>query len=69
MNASRLVDYLDHMRQAAMDARTFVEEMSKSDFLADKRTQQAVIMKRHGVKIELFDNLKGLFKRKPAPSK
>jgi YidC/Oxa1 family membrane protein insertase len=31
--------------------------------------QQAVIMRRHGVKIELFDNLKGMFKRKPAPSK
>ncbi|WP_184395350.1 membrane protein insertase YidC [Rhizobium sp. BK650] len=31
--------------------------------------QQSVIMKRHGVKIELFDNLKGIFKRKPAPSK
>ncbi|AYC99473.1 membrane protein insertase YidC [Neorhizobium sp. NCHU2750] len=32
-------------------------------------TQQAVIMKRHGAKIELFDNLKTLFKRKPAPTK
>ncbi|MGE6741947.1 membrane protein insertase YidC [Allorhizobium pseudoryzae] len=32
-------------------------------------TQQALIMKRHGVKIELFDNLKGLFRRKPAQSK
>ncbi|NWJ24693.1 membrane protein insertase YidC [Rhizobium sp. RM] len=32
-------------------------------------TQQAVIMKRHGAKIELFDNLKGLFKRKPVQSK
>ncbi|QPB21887.1 membrane protein insertase YidC [Rhizobium sp. 007] len=31
--------------------------------------QQGVIMRRHGVKIELFDNLKGLFRRKPAPSK
>ncbi|SIR13990.1 protein translocase subunit yidC [Rhizobium sp. RU35A] len=31
--------------------------------------QQSLIMKRHGVKIELFDNLKGLFKRKPAASK
>ena len=31
--------------------------------------QQSIIMKRHGVKIELFDNLKGLFRRKPAPSK
>ena len=32
-------------------------------------TQQALIMKRHGVKIELFDNLKGLFRRKPAETK
>ena len=32
-------------------------------------TQQAMIMKRHGAKIELFDNLKGLFRRKPAASK
>jgi uncharacterized protein with HEPN domain len=44
MNKNRLSDYLDHMRQAAMDARTFVEGMVKEDFLEDKRTQQAVIM-------------------------
>lgn len=44
MNEPRLIDYLDHMRQAATDACTFVEGLSKSDFLADKRTQQAVIM-------------------------
>jgi YidC/Oxa1 family membrane protein insertase len=31
--------------------------------------QQSIIMKRHGVKVELFHNLKGLFRRKPAPSK
>ena len=31
--------------------------------------QQALIMKRHGAKIELFDNMKGLFRRKPAPNK
>jgi YidC/Oxa1 family membrane protein insertase len=31
--------------------------------------QQSVIMRRHGVRIELFDNLKGLFRRKTAPSK
>ncbi|OHV83723.1 membrane protein insertase YidC [Rhizobium sp. LCM 4573] len=31
--------------------------------------QQAVIMKRHGAKIELFDNLKGVFRRKPEPTK
>jgi uncharacterized protein with HEPN domain len=38
MNKNRLSDYLDHMRQAAMDARTFVEGMVKEDFLEDKRT-------------------------------
>jgi len=44
MNENRLPDYLDHMRQAAHDALSFVEGMHKEDFLADKRTQQAVIM-------------------------
>jgi uncharacterized protein with HEPN domain len=44
MNENRLADYLDHMRQAATDARSFVDGLSKEDFLADKRTQQAVIM-------------------------
>lgn len=44
MNENRLADYLDHMRQAATDACSFVEGMSKEDFLVDKRTQQAVIM-------------------------
>ena len=29
--------------------------------------QQSVIMKRQGVKIELWDNMRGLFKRKPRP--
>lgn len=40
----RLSDYLDHIQQAAADARSFVEGLAKDDFLADKRTQQAVIM-------------------------
>ncbi len=44
MSDNRLPDYLDHMRQAAMDARSFVEGLSKEAFFADKRTQQAVIM-------------------------
>jgi uncharacterized protein with HEPN domain len=44
MNEKRLVDYLDHMQQAATDACCFVESLSKDAFLADKRTQQAVIM-------------------------
>lgn len=44
MNENRLADYLDHMQQAASDACSFVEGLSKDDFRADKRTQQAVIM-------------------------
>jgi uncharacterized protein with HEPN domain len=44
MSGNRLLDYLDHIQQAATDARSFVEGLAKDDFLADKRTQQAVIM-------------------------
>jgi len=44
MTRSRLPDYLDHMHQAAADACAFTQGMSKEAFLADKRTQQAVIM-------------------------
>ena len=44
MSENRLSDYLDHMQQAAVDACSFVEGQVKDDFLADKRTQQAVIM-------------------------
>lgn len=41
---NRLSDYLDHMRQAAIDACSFAEGLDKSDFLADKRAQQAIIL-------------------------
>jgi len=44
MSENRLPDYLDHIQQAAADSRSFVEGLGKDDFLADKRTQQAVIM-------------------------
>lgn len=44
MSAGRLLDYLDHMQQAATDACSFVEGLGKADFLEDKRSQQAVIM-------------------------
>lgn len=44
MNENRLPDYLRHIQQAAADACSFVEGLSKDDFLIDKRTQQAVIM-------------------------
>ncbi|WP_058088338.1 HepT-like ribonuclease domain-containing protein [Aquabacterium parvum] len=44
MRANRLPDYVGHIQQAATDACSFVEGMDKDDFLADRRTQQAVIM-------------------------
>ena len=44
MNENRLPDYLDHIQQAATDACSFVDGLNQTDFLNDKRTQQAVIM-------------------------
>ena len=44
MSSSRLLDYLDHMQQAATDVSSFVDGLNHADFLNDKRTQQAVIM-------------------------
>jgi uncharacterized protein with HEPN domain len=44
LNENRLADYLGHIQQAATDACSFVEGLSKEEFLTDKRTQQAVIM-------------------------
>ena len=44
MSENRLPDYLDHIRQAAEDACSFVDGLGKEDFLADKRTQSAVVM-------------------------
>lgn len=44
MNENRLPDYIDHILQAGTNASQFVEGQSKEDFLADKRTQQAVFM-------------------------
>jgi uncharacterized protein with HEPN domain len=44
MTGSRLPDYLMHMRQAIVDAQSFVEDLSREAFLEDKRTQQAVVL-------------------------
>lgn len=44
MSENRLLDYLEHMQQAARDACNFVEGMNQAVFLQDKRTQQAAIM-------------------------
>jgi len=44
MKENRLVDYLGHIAQAAQQACDYVEGMDKQSFLADRRTQQAVIL-------------------------
>jgi len=44
MKGLRLSDYLDHMHQAAGDAVGYLSGMDKEQFLADRRTQQAVVM-------------------------
>lgn len=44
MPANRLPDYIRQMIQAASDALTFTEGMDEADFMADLRTQRAVVM-------------------------
>jgi uncharacterized protein with HEPN domain len=44
MSASGLTDYLDHMLEAASLACSYTDGIGKEEFLANKRTQQAVIM-------------------------
>ncbi|MGD0368876.1 MAG: DUF86 domain-containing protein [Acidobacteriaceae bacterium] len=44
MSDDRFPDYLEHIFQAASDARSFVGGMRKEQFLADRRSQQAVTM-------------------------
>lgn len=44
MSEHRLPDYLEHVRQAAIDACSFVEGLDKPAFLVDRKTQNAVIM-------------------------
>lgn len=43
-NRQRLADYLRHMADAARKTESYIEGMEKADFLADERTQQAVIL-------------------------
>ncbi len=40
MNENRLSDYIDHIQQAAADVCSFVEGLSKDDFLTDRRTRK-----------------------------
>jgi len=41
---NRSMDYIGHMLEAAQLACSYIEGFDKNDFLADKRTQQAVIL-------------------------
>jgi uncharacterized protein with HEPN domain len=43
-DGSRVPDYLAHMLEATRLASTYVDGMAKSEFLSDRRTQQAVIL-------------------------
>ena len=44
MTVGRTADFVAHMRSAAEDAIAFIEGIGRVDFLADRRTQQAVVM-------------------------
>ena len=43
-SANRLPDYIDHMQQAVAQAQAYVQGMDRAAFVADRRTQQAVLM-------------------------
>ena len=44
MSSPRLPDYLGHMLTAAREILGFIEGLDQETFLADRRTQQAVVM-------------------------
>lgn len=44
MTGARVQTYLSHMAEAISLARSFTEGMPKIDFMADRKTQQAVIL-------------------------
>ena len=44
MNDQSLPDYLAHIQHAAQDAFGSLQELSKEQFLSDRRTQNAVVM-------------------------
>lgn len=45
MSASnRIADYLGHMQEAATQACSYVQGLTKEEFLEDKKTQQAVVL-------------------------
>ena len=45
---SRSLDYIAHMLEATRLARSYVKAMNKDAFLADRKTQQAVMLNQIG---------------------
>jgi uncharacterized protein with HEPN domain len=44
MTPDKLADYLRHMQEGAHQVADYIADMDRTTFLADRRTQQAVIM-------------------------
>ena len=44
MSDNHVLDYLEHMLEAAELALSYVKDMDKDRFIDDRRTQQAVIL-------------------------
>lgn len=44
MSIPSAADLIEHMRDAASQALAYIEGLAKDDFLADRRTQQAVTL-------------------------
>jgi uncharacterized protein with HEPN domain len=44
VNEARVIDYLGHMLEAVQLASSYIEGLDEDGFLADRRTQQAVIL-------------------------
>ena len=57
-SATRIGESLERMMEAAAQACAYVEGLSKVDFVADKRTQQAVILNLILIGEEATDLLK-----------
>ena len=68
MSVPAAEELLGHLRDAAVQAVTYVEGLAKEDFLADKRTQQAVILNiiiLGEAAIKLMDNYPGVVAAMP----
>lgn len=44
MKINRILTYIEQMQESVFLARSYIEGIEKADFLADKKTQQAVVL-------------------------